>query len=120
MYRIVLFLCLLTPIGPWAPEFPNLRVEAPPELAAARTHLESISPARLSDIAELLSIADAGRDIRIVLATENSNLARSVAPWIAGFAVGESNLIVIFPARSPGYSDHTIDNLLRHALATDV
>jgi len=117
MYRLVLFLWFLTPIGPRAPEFPNLRVEAPPELAAARTHLESISPARLADIAELLSIADAGRDIRIVLATENSNLARSVAPWIAGFAVGESNLIVIFPARSPGYPDHTIEDVLRHEVA---
>ena len=31
--------------------------------------------------------------IQVLLATEASDLAREVAPWISGFAVGESNLI---------------------------
>src|SRR5438105_3924869 len=117
MYQLALLLWFLAPVGTRAREFPNLRIEAPPGLGAVRTHLQSISPRRLADIAEFLNITDAGQDIQVVLAAENSNLARSVAPWVSGFAVGESNLIVIFPSRSPGYPDTTIEDVLRHEVA---
>jgi hypothetical protein len=49
-----------------------------------------------------------------VLAAENSDLSRRVSPWIAGFAVGASNLVVLFPARSPSYPDDTLEDVLRH------
>jgi hypothetical protein len=48
-----------------------------------------------------------------VLATESSDWARGVSPWIAGFAVG-SDLVVLFPARSPSYPDNTLEDVLRH------
>src|SRR5262249_56426725 len=46
-----------------------------------------------------------------------SDVARAVAPWISGFAAGESNLVVMFPARSPGYPDNTLEDVLRHEVA---
>jgi hypothetical protein len=52
-----------------------------------------------------------------VLSPEDSQMARTVAPWVSGFAVGESNLIVMFPARSPGYPDNTLEDVLRHEIA---
>src|SRR5262252_230786 len=95
---------------------PNLQVESPPELAAIRARLQAIPPSRLADISEFLG-AESASPIRVVLAPENTELARSVSPWISGFAVGESSLVVIFPARSPGYPDNTIEDVLRHEVA---
>jgi hypothetical protein len=97
--------------------FPQLKIESPPELATVRQRLESLSPDRFEDIAKLLGVRDAGPPIRVQLMRENSELARGVAPWISGFAIGNSNLVVIFPARSPGYPDHTLEDVLRHEVA---
>jgi len=98
-------------------EFPKLEIEAPRELDAVRNRLQSIPPGRFADIAEFLGLIDAGPVIQVKLATETSDVARGVAPWISGFAMGESNLIVIFPARSPGYPDNTLEDVLRHEVA---
>jgi len=96
---------------------PHLEIEAPPELAAVRMRLQAISPVRFGDVAEFLGVAEAGSVIRVILAPENSELARNVVPWISGFAVPESNLVVMFPARSPGYPDNTLEDVLRHEVA---
>jgi hypothetical protein len=97
--------------------FPQLQIEGPPELDTVRRRLESIAPERFADVAKLLGIADSGLPIQVRLVRENSDLARNVAPWIAGFAIGDSNLVVIFPARSPGYPDRTLEDVLRHEVA---
>src|SRR5213080_737875 len=115
MYRFALFLWSLASLLP--SEFPKLEIEAPTELDAVRNRLQSIPPGRFADIAEFLGLIDAGPVIQVKLATETSDLARGIAPWVSGFAVGESNLIVIFPARSPGYPDNTLEDVLRHEVA---
>src|SRR5438132_7235917 len=61
-------------------------------------------------------MTDPGPVIKVVLAPENSDLARRVSPWIAGFATGGSD-IVIFPARSPSYPHGTLEDVLRHEVA---
>jgi hypothetical protein len=96
---------------------PQLQIEAPPEFAAIRSRLESLSPQRFGDIVQLLELTDAGPVVKVVLAGENSELSRQVSPWIAGFAIGASDLVVIFPARSPGYPHDTFDDVLRHEVA---
>src|SRR5437867_12033398 len=98
-------------------ECPKLEMEAPTELDAVRNGLHSVPPGRFADIAEFLGLIDAGPVIQVKLATETSDVARGVAPWISGFAMGESNLVVIFPARSPGYPDNTLEDVLRHEVA---
>jgi hypothetical protein len=100
-----------------AQAIPQLHIEGPPELAAIRQRLESIPPEHFADIASLLGFGDSGPPIQVQLVRENSELARSVAPWIAGFAEGDSSLVVIFPARSPGYPDRTLEDVLRHEVA---
>jgi hypothetical protein len=117
MYGVVLFLWFAASFAQSAIDFPKLQIEAPPELAAIRTRLDAIPPGRFADIAEFLGITQPGPAIRVVLATENTELARSVPAWISGFAAGDSNLIVIFPARSPGYPDDTLEDVLRHEVA---
>src|SRR5437773_7135126 len=98
-------------------EFPKLEIEAPTELDPVRNRLQSIPPGRFADIAEFLGLIAPGSVIQVKLATETSDVARAVAPWISGFAAGESNLVVMFPARSPGYPDNTLEDVLRHEVA---
>jgi hypothetical protein len=116
MHSLVLGVSLLAP-APSATEMPELRIEAPPQLTALRRRLEAISVTGLDDITEFLGRTDYRTTIHVVLQPENSEIARSVRPWISGFAVGESSLVVLFPARSPGYPDITIEDVLRHEVA---
>jgi hypothetical protein len=44
-------------------------------------------------------------------------VARATPAWIAGFAAGGSNTVVVFPARSPSYPSATLDDVLRHEVA---
>src|SRR5438105_15217410 len=74
-------------------------------------------PGSFSDIGQFLGVSEAGPSIHVVLATENSDLGHRVVPWNSGFAVGESSLVVLFPARSPGYPDDTLEDVLRHEVA---
>jgi len=97
--------------------FISLQIEAPPELPAVRMRLESLPRNTFSDIAQFLGVSEPQPVIQVVLAPESSEPARSVPTWISGFAVGESSLVVLFPARSPGYPDQTLEDVLRHEVA---
>jgi len=97
----------------WIAQAPTLRFDAPPEMTAAKSQLESVQ--RLDEVARLIGLQDPGAPISIELATESSDVARSTARWIAGFARQET--VVIFPSRSPGYPHGTIEDVLRHEVA---
>jgi len=92
-----------------------LEIEAPPELAAVRRRFESIDSQQFDRIAQSVGLTDAGNPVRTVLATEQSDVARRVPVWVAGFAIRES--VVIFPSRSPRYPDGTLEDVLRHEVA---
>lgn len=94
-----------------------LVIDAPPELAAARARLESFNLAPLSGIVSLVGLDAPGPPIRVILAGDNSDIAREVPPDIAGFAIGESSLVVLFPSRSPAYPHDTLEDVLRHEVA---
>lgn len=113
MHRLVLFAWLFV----LPAELPELRIQGPPELEPIRTRLESLDRRRFADVAGLLGIKDSGPVIQVVLATDDSDLARGVPPWIAGYAVGESDLVVLFPTRSPSYPSNTLEDVLRHEVA---
>jgi hypothetical protein len=100
-----------------ASDGPRLQIDAPPELLQVRHRLEAFGPSSLADVVQLVGVVTSEPPIHIVLTAESSELARRVQPWIAGFADGESNTIVIFPARSPSYPDDTLEDVLRHEVA---
>src|SRR5262249_57299536 len=114
--RLALFGWLLTQATSLPLQEPPLRIEAPPELSAVRLRLQSAGTLRLAGIAEFVGLTDAGPPIQVMLATENSNWARRVPPWIAGFALESPEFVVVFPARSPGYPDTTLEDVLRHEI----
>lgn len=117
MYRVALLALLVAQAGARPARPPSLQIEGPPELTAVRTRLQSIDPRRFGDITQFIGDDDTGRTVRVILAPENSDLARGVSRWIAGFAVGASDVVVLFPARSPSYPDGILEDVLRHEVA---
>lgn len=91
----------------------DLRIEAPPELAAARARLEAIDNLRLDALVPLVGLAEPGPAIHVLLAAETSEWARRSPAWIAGLALG-ADRIVLFPARSSVYPHDTLEDVLRH------
>jgi hypothetical protein len=98
-------------------DIPQLIIEAPEELAAARARLESFDTGRLRGVMHLVGLDAPGDPIHVILAPEGSPLARQAPPPIAGFASLDENLIVLFPARSPAYPHDTLEDVLHHEVA---
>ncbi|HZI50419.1 MAG TPA: hypothetical protein VFE29_01225 [Terriglobia bacterium] len=116
MLRVSLLLVLLTQ-GDVRIEPPQLRFEAPAELASARMRLESFDTNQLADVVRLVGLRTPGPPIRVQLATDSSEWAENVPRWVAGYALAGSDAVVIFPSRSPSYPDRTLNDVLRHEVA---
>ena len=113
---VALLLIALAPtIG--GAQMPALVIESSPELASARSRLESLNRQPLAGIVRTVGLEDAGPPIAVVLAGEDSAAARSVSPWTAGFAIGTEGRIVLFPSRSPTYPHDTLEDVLHHEVA---
>ena len=65
----------------------------------------------------LVGLDDPGPPIHVVLAPEDSEIARATPPWIAGLARGATGTVVLFPSRSPRYPHDSIEAVLRHEVA---
>jgi len=102
---------------PVPPPLPRLVVEAPPALRLAAARVRSIPPRAIAEVMGLLGLADPGPPILVRLEPEGSDPARAVPPWISGYALPASSMIVLFPARAPSYPDSSLDDLLRHEVA---
>src|SRR5688572_18785505 len=96
---------------------PELVVTGPPELRWVATRIERTDRAQFDDVMRLVGLRDAGQRITIILAAEDSALARGTPDWIVGFADGAASTIVLFPARSPSYPYDSLDDVLRHEVA---
>lgn len=114
---VVAVAVLLTAGWVGAQPAPVLTFEAPDALASARTRVERIDPATLSPIVRVVGLDSPGPPIRVVLAGDDSPWARQVPAFAAGFAVGEADLVVLFPSRSPVYPHDTLEDVLRHEVA---
>jgi MYXO-CTERM domain-containing protein len=110
-------LTLLAAAGAGAQAPPALNINAPPDLVAARGRLASFDLEPLAGIVRIVGLDDAGPPIDVVLAGEDSDAARSVPAWTAGFAISNAGLIVLFPSRSPNYPHDTLEDVLRHEVA---
>ena len=94
----------------------QLWFDAPPQLEAVRKRLESIDPQTFTEVRALTGEHDLIEPIRVILSPEDSDLARQTPSWVAGFA-NSSDVIVLFPARSPSYPHDTLEDVLRHEVA---
>jgi hypothetical protein len=93
---------------------PDLQVEggqAAPEHAA---RIDRIDPRRFVAGMELLGLEGPGDPILLVLAPEDSLTAKSAPGWIAGYAISDRGVAVLFPERTPSYPDSTFEELVLH------
>mgnify|MGYP001817783563 FL=1 len=63
---------------------------------------------------QLLGLEDPGEPILVVLAPEDSQVAKSAPEWIAGYAISDRGITVLFPDRTPSYPDSTFEELVLH------
>lgn len=96
---------------------PRLVVESPQELAAAAVRVRVLAHHDFSAIVDLVGLTEFGPPIRVILAPEDSDVARRTPTWVAGYAVGQLGLVVLFPARVPSYPDRTLEALVHHEVA---
>jgi hypothetical protein len=94
---------------------PQLSFEAPASLAPEVRRLERVDPGRLVAVARLVGIDSPGPAIRVIVAPEDSEVARSTPSWVPAFAAGE--VIVLLPGRTLSYPHHSIEEVLQHEVA---
>src|SRR5688572_10746088 len=68
-----------------------LVVEAPPSVAAAAAGLQTIDPVRIRALMQLAGTTDA-RPITLIVAPEDSSLARAAPAWVAAYAQGDDRI----------------------------
>jgi hypothetical protein len=99
------------------PAPPALQFETLDSRPADEPRLTRLDRNKLGSIVRLVGLEDSGPSIRVVLAPEDSELARATSSWIAGFAQGATGTVVLFPSRSVRYPHDSLEAVLRHEVA---
>ena len=99
------------------PAPPALQFETLDSRPADEPRLRRLDRDRLRTIVQLVGLEDPGPPIRVMLAPEDSELARATSSWIAGFAHGATGTVVLFPSRSLRYPHDSLEAVLRHEVA---
>lgn len=99
------------------PSVPELVFEQLGTDDGARARLGRIDEAQLQSIVQLVGLDAPGDPIRVVLASEDTSLARSTPTWIAGFAHHDADTVVLFPSRSFRYPHDSLQAVLHHEVA---
>jgi len=95
----------------------ELRIEAPDQLQVVADQISRFDVTRFEAIFRLIGQTDPGAPIRVVLVPEDSRIARDTEPWVAAFADGTKDLIVLFPARIGKYPYDSLEIVLHHEVA---
>ncbi len=98
-------------------ETPALDIVAPAPLEQVAIRVRALAADDFSDVLALVGLEAFGPPVRVVLAAEDSDLARRAPSWVSGYAQPLLSEIVLFPARVPSYPDRTLAVLLRHEVA---
>jgi hypothetical protein len=94
-----------------------LEVVASPSQERAAAAVRALASDDFADVLALVGLNSFGPPVRVVLAGEDSDLARHAPSWVSGYAVPLGSQIVLFPHRVPSYPDRTLAVLLRHEVA---
>jgi hypothetical protein len=110
--RVTLCGCLIS--APLAAAVPQLILRAPAELSGMAGEIASWGPDVLAPAVRLSGLAEPGGPIQVVLVPESAPGARTVPPWISGFADETASVVVLLPARVARYPDRGLPALLQH------
>lgn len=119
---LLLALAVLVPRADAAPgagrlgstETPALEIMSPPALAAIADRVRGYDTAQLGLAMRLTGLTKAGPPIRVALAEEGSDPARSAPEWASGYASGNAGTVVLIPARAGSYPYGSLESLLQH------
>ncbi len=114
---VLVGLLLLVVVTEAAGPAPELRIQAPPELAGDAARVRALAGGDFGAILRLTGSVGFTRPIEVLLVPETAELARRTPRWVAGFADGRRAVVVLFPARVPSYPDRTLEALLHHEVA---
>lgn len=105
---------VLTAAGVSARPAPEFLVEAPPSLDAVANDVRVIGRGDFSGALMMTGLMGFTSPIRVVVAPEESEVARQTPAWVSGFADGGSRTIVLFPGRVSRYPDDSLRTLVHH------
>lgn len=114
---IVVLLCVSALPSAALPPAPELRFEAPPDLAGQVERFESYDRAPLAETVALLGLDDPGPPIRVLVVHEDAEAARWMPDWGVAYAIGNAGLVVMVPSRLPAYPDSNLEAVLHHEVA---
>ncbi|MEE4270679.1 MAG: hypothetical protein V2I67_03330 [Thermoanaerobaculales bacterium] len=116
--RVLLILvaaAVVRPVGAVAIQpAPDLIVESPPELGSVAAEVERIGGGDFTGPLAITGLMGFSAPIRVVVASEGSDLATRTPGWVSGFATGASRTIVLFPGRVATYPDDNLATLVHH------
>ena len=120
MMRPLLLVVLLLTAGAAvsrAQSAPQLEFEVLGADVKAQSRLSSVNQEQLRSTVRLVGLDHPGGAIRVVLAGEDTDVARATPAWIAGFAHPPADTVVLFPARSLRYPHDSLEAVLHHEVA---
>ncbi|CAN5850724.1 hypothetical protein BH24ACI4_BH24ACI4_00170 [soil metagenome] len=119
MRRSLLVILLLMPgaAAGRAQSAPQLEFEVLGADVKAQSRLSPVNQEQLRATVRLVGLEDPGGAVRVVLAGEDTDVARATPSWIAGFAHPPADTVVLFPARSLRYPHDSLEAVLHHEIA---
>ena len=113
---LVSLLVLVAGLGAQAP-VPELIVEAPAALAGVAERVRAFEPERLAGVSTLVGLDTAGPPVNVVVLPEDSLTAEGTPSWVAAFADGDRDLVVLFPDRIGSYPYDSLEAVLHHEVS---
>jgi len=96
---------------------PQFIIEAPESLEPLAAHLKEIHPKTLQRMMDLMGLEQPGPPIRVILAPNESPLARDAPAWMSGYALGHASTIVLFTDRTLTYPNNSLNEVFLHEIA---
>lgn len=99
------------------PEPPELIFEASPEVEKELPRLREAGESVLARSVQQVGLSEPGPPIRVILAPDESPLAKGVPPWVNGYAYGNVGVVVLLVDRVPRYPSGSLAEVFRHEVA---
>lgn len=104
------------PLLLWAKGTPVLMFESPESLKPLAQRLQQVDPNQYQTIMDLVGLEQPGSPIRVILAPNESDLAKRVPDWVVGYALGEASTVVLLTDRVANYPYDSLEGVLLHEI----
>jgi len=95
---------------------PSFDFQSPRRLQPIVQRLQRIDPKQFVRIMDFLGLEESGPPIRVILAPNESDLAREVPGWIVGYAISQASTVVLLTDRVPNYPYDSLEGVLLHEI----